>query len=97
MKAVLEESFVLEVIDLLRASEPDAAAAIARLEESIAENPDTEHYQEAAKQHNLISEGTLEVDDGATVSASAADGAYVAAWIWVDEDDMLGVKNGRLV
>lgn len=31
----------------------------------------------------FVSEGTIEVDDGATVSRGDDEGAYVAAWVWV--------------
>ena len=39
-----------------------------------------------AQQHPSVSEGDLEVDDGAEVSKDdkCAGGAYVQAWIWVD-------------
>ena len=32
--------------------------------------------------------GAVEVDDGAAVSRDEGAGAYVAAWLWVSEDDV---------
>lgn len=43
-------------------------------------------YRNVAR--TLASEGTLEIDDNATVSISADMGAYVQAWLWVDESDV---------
>jgi hypothetical protein len=43
-------------------------------------------YKAAAKKHQK--EGELEVDPGATVSNGDDDGAYVAAWIWISDDEL---------
>ncbi len=39
---------------------------------------------EMAKEHRLLDEGALEVDDDAVVSEGEDNGAYVQAWLWVD-------------
>ena len=36
----------------------------------------------AKKQYH--NEGTLEIDEGATISRGAENGAYVQAWVWVE-------------
>lgn len=41
-------------------------------------------YVAAAQEHDLVEDGTLEVDDNAKVSVSDEGGAYVGAWLWVD-------------
>jgi hypothetical protein len=43
-------------------------------------------YRKAAKELH-VHEGTLEIDPGAMVSQSEDGGAYVQAWVWVDDDD----------
>lgn len=47
-------------------------------------------FVQAAKRL-FTDEGTLEVDDGATVSRNdvknESDGAYVQAWVWVSNQD----------
>lgn len=45
-----------------------------------------EAYRKAAKELHL-SEGTLEIDSNAIVSQSDDGGAYVQAWVWVDDDE----------
>lgn len=42
----------------------------------------------AAAKAEHESEGTLEIDDNAVVSFSADRGAYVAAWVWVGDDQI---------
>lgn len=42
---------------------------------------DKQYVNAAQRLHH--DEGTLEVDDAATVSHGAEDGAYVQAWVWV--------------
>jgi hypothetical protein len=44
---------------------------------------DSGPYVEAAHEHRLLSEGTLEVD-GKTIVSESEGGAYVMAWLWVD-------------
>ena len=44
-------------------------------------------YARAAKRlHHR--EGTLEIDDEPTISESSDEGAYVAAWVWVYDEDV---------
>jgi hypothetical protein len=42
-------------------------------------------YVQAARLH--VREGELEVDTPAVVSRGADDGAYVMAWIWIDNQE----------
>jgi hypothetical protein len=42
-------------------------------------------YIEAAREHHAMSEGDVEVDDNAVVSRGSDHGAYVAAWVWVED------------
>jgi hypothetical protein len=49
-----------------------------------------EAYREAAREQ--CRDGELEVDDGAVVSFGGDPGAYVAAWIWVSDEDA-GIKQ----
>ncbi len=94
MKAVLEESFCREVIDLLkRLKSEEAKHAIRRLKDAVKERRTSEFYQEAARCHHLLREGELEVDDHATVSHGDEDGAYVQAWLWVTGDEMRQVRK----
>lgn len=44
-----------------------------------------EWYVEQAQKYRHCSEGELEVDDTARVSGCGDGGAYVEAWIWVDD------------
>ena len=41
-------------------------------------------YVQAAQGNDQLSDGALEVDDGAIVSEGGDDGAYVSAWLWVE-------------
>jgi len=43
-------------------------------------------YQLAAKKHQI--DGELEIDDLAVVSNGDDDGAYVQAWIWVEDKEL---------
>ena len=45
-------------------------------------------YRLAAKRLCHI-EGEVEIDDNAVVSKGEDDGAYVAAWIWIPDEDVL--------
>lgn len=49
-------------------------------------SPEAQKYREAAKRFKHR-QGELEIDDFAAVSLGADDGAYVQAWVWVDEAD----------
>lgn len=44
-------------------------------------------YIKAAQNHRHIWDGELEVDDEAIVSKGTDHGAYVQAWLWVDDKD----------
>ncbi len=46
-----------------------------------------EAYREAAISE-YADEGRIEIDSNALVSHGDDDGAYVAAWVWVDRDDV---------
>jgi hypothetical protein len=45
-------------------------------------------YIDAAAQHPLVSGGQLEVDSNAEVSISEDGGAYVQAWLWIDDSEV---------
>jgi hypothetical protein len=63
----------------------DAGAKEDRLnKKTVAEKLAVEKwYQEQAKKQ-FEDEGTLEIDPGAAVSMGGDPGAYVQAWVWVD-------------
>ena len=48
-------------------------------------NPVLRAYRRRAKEQ--YKEGELEIDDDAVVSPGDDDGAYVQAWIWVEDKD----------
>jgi hypothetical protein len=66
---------------------PEIDSLCERLNEGDGEN--FEAYRKAAKRM-FQDEGTIEIDDGATVSAGDANGAYVEAWVWVPDDEING-------
>lgn len=43
-------------------------------------------YRAAARQHHV--DGELEIDDNAVVSMGCDHGAYVQAWIWIDDREL---------
>ncbi len=43
-------------------------------------------YRAAARAHHR--DGQLEIDAGAVVSKGDDPGAYVMAWLWIDDDDL---------
>lgn len=45
---------------------------------------DQEFIEAARAQH--ASDGDVEIDDNAVVSRGTDNGAYVQAWVWVDDD-----------
>jgi hypothetical protein len=57
------------------------ADTVPQFAESAADSP----YVAAARAHHLLSEGMLEVDDPAVVSQGDDSGAYVMAWLWIDD------------
>lgn len=50
-----------------------------------ADNPKANQYRAMAKE-KWESEGECEIDDNAIVSESEDGGAYVQAWVWVDNE-----------
>ena len=57
-------------------------------------DPTPEQIRALAKESNLLREGELELDPGATVSIGDDNGAYVQTWMWIsfagtpwDKDD----------
>lgn len=62
-----------------------------RLKREAVEGARRDRIYRAAAVDRYDDEGTLEIDDDATVSRSPDGGAYVQAWVWVP-DDALGVK-----
>lgn len=46
-----------------------------------------QQYRDAAERIHG-DEGTCEIDDSAIVSKGDDDGAYVAAWVWVGDEDL---------
>jgi hypothetical protein len=55
-------------------------------------------YRELARER-YHSDGEIEIDEGATVSISADSGAYVQAWVWVDDPghDVLAGARRRML
>ena len=45
-----------------------------------------EWYRQRAREH-IHRAGEIEIDDNAVVSTGAPSGAYVAAWVWVEDDE----------
>jgi 8-oxo-dGTP pyrophosphatase MutT (NUDIX family) len=54
--------------------------------------PNEQAAIEAAREEHG-SDGTLEIDDNATVSFSSDRGAYVGAWVWVSDESVVA-KGG---
>lgn len=54
-----------------------------------------EAYRKAATKNHHVA-GECEIDDGAVVSISADHGAYVQAWVWVDNDDIPPTTRKKL-
>jgi hypothetical protein len=61
--------------------------ALQSAREHVAEQETLQAYRDAADRLHT-DEGTIEVDDNAIVSKGEDDGAYVAAWVWVYDDDV---------
>lgn len=59
-----------------------------RARDALAElqNPDLARYRAAAERQ--ARGGVLEIDAGAVVSKGDDPGAYVMAWLWVDDDEL---------
>jgi hypothetical protein len=66
--------------------EVDASTALLdTIKDSNKERLDNQHYANAAKEHYHV-DGEVEVDPTASVSISEK-GAYVQAWVWINESD----------
>lgn len=81
----MTESEIAEVADALR------KAGNTKLADDLAgrlkPEDDWSAYVEAAK--NLhADEGEVEIDDNAIVSKGDPDGAYVMAWVWVNDEGL---------
>lgn len=64
-----------------KASEPLPSPAV-----EVEVDPNDNLYREAADT-KWGREGECEIDDGAVVSVSDDDGAYVAAWVWISDEE----------
>lgn len=53
---------------------------------------DDQYWKQAKKQYEQ--EGSIEIDDLAEVSRGEDSGAYVQAWVWVSDDDIIGGHHG---
>ena len=70
--------------------EPDEIEALVdRLKTCRSEQvqPIAEAYRDHASEH-LTDDGAVEIDDNALVSLGDDPGAYVMAWVWVDNADL---------
>lgn len=47
----------------------------------------TDEWYRQRAQDCIHRDGEIEIDDNAVVSTGADRGAYVAAWVWVEDDD----------
>lgn len=68
-----------QIVDAMNRAEPIAGG----LDQ---ESTTAEAYREAAKREHQH-EGECEIDAGAIVSQSDDEGAYVAAWVWVNDEE----------
>jgi hypothetical protein len=50
------------------------------------DSPALTHYRDAAVMHRR--DGDIEIDDNAIVSKGDDAGAYVMAWIWIDDSEL---------
>jgi len=69
----------------LRSCISDLEGVVGRVERS----DDERAYVEAARAL-WQKDGGIEVDDNAIVSISDDQGAYVGAWVWVSDDEIIG-------
>lgn len=85
--AVITAEEVAKLRRALPANEYAAFSVIKRLEECLAA------YEPAmvqTAQERYHRDGEIEIDEGATVSRAPGNpnrGAYVQAWVWVDDED----------
>lgn len=87
---------VEERYDVLRRyveNQADEAALSEFAERAAADEKDADDddrapaFVAAARRLHTV-EGECEIDDDAKVSISSDGGAYVQAWVWVDDDDL---------
>ena len=64
-----------------------------RLRDALADCtiPRLQHYRAAARRHHR--DGELEIDPGAVVSKGDDPGAYVMAWLWIDDSELVSPQN----
>ncbi len=76
-----------DLADLLHHFGPEHAF-YQRARDALAEliNPEFAKYREAASRQ--ARDGELEIDAGAVVSKGDDPGAYVMAWLWIDDDEL---------
>lgn len=87
----------IELVEMLARAEgerplghrPDRIAALIKtLEEACDLPPNAEGWVQAARDRHQ-DDGEVEVDDLAVISLSEDGGAYVMAWVWVDDEDVV--------
>jgi len=52
-----------------------------------------EQYREAAREQYGGGDAGIEIDEGAVVSRGSDPGAYVAAWVWVENPDGIASED----
>lgn len=91
----LSDTYITLIRDILKepryglAGRESLIEAAAAHDAEVANQKKLQAYRDVASEHSLISEGSLELDDGACVSfhKNSEEGAYVQVWLWVDADD----------
>jgi hypothetical protein len=70
-------------------------AICARLRDALADctQPGLQKYRAAAMRH--CRDGELEIDPGAVVSKGDDPGAYVMAWLWIDDCELASANAFR--
>ena len=66
-----------------------AENCIKSIDQHVSSRMDNQEYVEAAKDLRVV-DGEIEVYDLAAVSVGEDKGNYVAAWVWVSDDDLVG-------
>lgn len=57
-------------------------------DKQVTNEPELDVYRDAADKLSFVREGECEVDSNALVSKGEDAGAYVMAWVWVDDEDI---------
>lgn len=91
----LSDTYITLIRDILEESRYGLAGrdaliqAAAAYDTEVAQQKKLQAYRDAAADNTLLSEGSLEMDDGACVSfhKKENEGAYVQVWLWVDSED----------